>query len=90
MPCPRGRQLIEISRFSYFPIIFQLSGRACSYRIQVTVNFAKPKIGGPSKMTFGTSNLLLFFLADGYLIIKSVLDSTHPWLHNGLRKIRKN
>jgi hypothetical protein len=44
-------------------------------------------------MTFGTSNLLplllVFFLAEGYMIIKGVLDSTRPGLHNGLRKIRK-
>jgi len=44
------------------------------------------QIGGPSKMTFGTSNLLVFFLAEGYMIIKGVLDSTRPGLHNGLRK----
>ena len=44
------------------------------------------RIGGPSKMTFGTSNLSLFFLAEGYMIIKGVLDSTRPGLHNGLRK----
>ena len=43
-------------------------------------------IGGPSKMTFGTSNLLVFFVAEGYTIIKGVLDSTRPGLHNGLRK----
>ena len=48
------------------------------------------RIGGPSKMTFGASNLLLFFLAEGYMINKGVLDSTRPWLHNGLRKIKKN
>jgi hypothetical protein len=42
-------------------------------------------IEGPSKMTFGTSNLLLFFLAEGYMTIKGVLDSTRPGLHNGLR-----
>ena len=48
------------------------------------------QIGGPSKMTFGTSNLLVFFLAGGYMIIKGVLDSTRPGLHNGLRKIIKN
>ena len=46
-------------------------------------------IGGPSKMTFGTSNLLFFFVDEGYTIIKGVLDSTRPWLHNGLRKIKK-
>jgi hypothetical protein len=45
---------------------------------------------GPSKMTFGTSNLLVFFLAEGCMIIKGVLDSTRPGLHNGLRKIRKS
>ena len=44
------------------------------------------RIGGPSKMTFGTSNLLVFFVAEGYTIIKGVLDSTRPGLHNGLRK----
>ena len=44
------------------------------------------RIGGPSKMTFGTSNLLFFFVAEGYTIIKGVLDSTRPGLHNGLRK----
>jgi hypothetical protein len=43
-------------------------------------------IEGPSKMTFGTSNLLAFFLAERYMIIKGVLDSTRPGLHNGLRK----
>ena len=48
------------------------------------------KIGGPSKMTFGTSNLLVFFLVNGYMFIKGVLDSTRPGLHNGLIKIRKN
>ena len=47
------------------------------------------QIGGPSKMTFGTSNLLVFFLVDGYMIIKGVLDSTRPGLHNGLINIRK-
>ena len=41
-------------------------------------------------MTLGTSDLLLFFLAEGYMIIKGVLDSTRPGLHNGLRKIRKS
>ena len=40
-------------------------------------------------MTFGASNLLVFFLAEGYMIIKGVLDSTRPRLHDGLRKIRK-
>jgi hypothetical protein len=49
--------------------------------------FGSPMIGGPTKMTFGTSNLWLFFLAGGYMIIKGVLDSTRPRLHNGLRKI---
>jgi hypothetical protein len=39
-------------------------------------------------MTFGTSNLLLVVLAEGYMIIKGVLDSTRPGLHNGLRKIK--
>jgi hypothetical protein len=48
------------------------------------------QIGGPSKMTFGTSNLLLFFLAEGCMIIKGVLDSTDPWLHNGLIIIKKS
>ena len=43
-------------------------------------------IGGPSKMTLVTSNLLVFFLDEGYMIIKGVLDSTRPGLHNGLRK----
>ena len=47
------------------------------------------EIGGPSKMTFGTSNLLVFFVAEGDTIIKGVLDSTRPGLHNGLRKIKK-
>ena len=47
------------------------------------------EIGGPSKMTFGTSNLLVFFVAEGYTIIKGVLDSTRPGLHNGLRNLRK-
>jgi hypothetical protein len=47
-------------------------------------------IGGPSKMTFGTSNLLIFFLAEGYMIIKGVLGSTRPGLHDGLEKIKKN
>jgi hypothetical protein len=37
-------------------------------------------------MTFGTSNLLLFFLAEGYMIIKGGLNSTGPGLHNCLRK----
>ena len=41
-------------------------------------------------MTFGTSNLLVFFLVDGYMIIKGVLDSTRPGLRNGLIKIGKN
>ena len=40
-------------------------------------------------MTLETADLLLFFLAEGYMIIKGVLDSTGPWLHNGLRKIKK-
>jgi hypothetical protein len=35
-------------------------------------------------MTFGTSNLLLFFLVEGYMIIKSVLGSIGPGLHNVL------
>ena len=47
-------------------------------------------IGGPSKMTFGTSNLLVFFLAGGYMIIKSVLGSTRPGLHDGLNKNLKS
>ena len=40
-------------------------------------------------MTFGTSNLLVFFVAEGYTIIKGLLDSTRRGLHNGLRKIKK-
>ena len=40
-------------------------------------------------MTFGSSNFLVFFLAKGYMIIKGVLESTRPGLHNGLRKMRK-
>jgi hypothetical protein len=47
-------------------------------------------IGGPSKMTFGTSNLLVFFLAERYMIIKGVLGSTRPGLHDGLKKIKKS
>ena len=43
-------------------------------------------IGGPSKMTFGTSNHLVFFLDEGYMIIKDVLGSTRPGLHDVLKK----
>ena len=51
-------------------------------------------IGRPSKnltkMTFRTSNLLLSFLVGGYTIIKGVLDSTRPGLHNVIIKIRRS
>jgi hypothetical protein len=47
-------------------------------------------IGRASELTFTTSDMLVFFLAEGYMIIKGVLDSARSWLHNGLRKTRKS
>jgi hypothetical protein len=47
-------------------------------------------LGGRVRWRLGLPTFWSFFLAEGYMIVKGVLDSTRPGLHNGLRKMRKS
>jgi hypothetical protein len=45
----------------------------CTFEEKWVLSGLTKKIGGPSKMTITTSNILVFFLAEGYMIVEGVL-----------------